>query len=208
MGLNYLAKNKPIEKLKTPFVFNSTGALVGLLALILSFILLFPLKFFGIETGTEIDFNSFSIFSIVTLIIGIYRLSSSFSIDFSKHAKLANLATNVIIAAAAITVLFFQMVASGQEWLNVLLGVGLLSYAIGRIIIGAFAGKFNTALRAFNIMIGIAIGLFSTLIILFARVQIYSSDGLSVSLGFGYFANITLILIGVDLLASAIFSYF
>ncbi len=79
---------------------------------------------------------------------------------------------------------------------------------LGGIIIGAFAGKFNTALRAFNIMIGIAIGLFSTLIILFARVQIYSSDGLSVSLGFGYFANITLILIGADLLASAIFSYF
>jgi len=207
VGLNYLAKNKSIEKLKPP-VFNITGALIGLLALILSFVLLFPLKFFGIQTGTEIVINGFAIFSIAILIIGIYRLSNSFSSYFSNRAKLVSLTSNVLIVAVAIIVLFFQMVASRQEWLHVIFGVGLLSYAIGRVTFGFFAGKFNIALRAFNIMIGFAIGLFSTLIILFGTVQIYSSGGMSVYLGFGYFADITLVLIGVDLLASAIFSYF
>ncbi len=73
---------------------------------------------------------------------------------------------------------------------------------------GAFARKFNTSLRASIIMMGVAIGLFSTLIIRFGFVQMYSSGSNNVQFSFGFFADLTLILIGANLLASAIFSYF
>jgi hypothetical protein len=211
VGLNYLFKNKSPEKSKLPFVFSLAGGLIGLFALILGFVLLYPGKFFGIYTGIEIAFHWAPIFSVAMLIIGIYKLFGAFLGDFSSKAKLTNLATGLLLVVVAVSIPFFQMFASvqeGLEWFHVLFGIGLLIYAVGEIMFGAFASKFNTSLRASITMMGIAIGLFSTLIIRFGFVQIYSSGSNNVQFSFGFFAELTLILIGANLLASAIFSYF
>jgi hypothetical protein len=173
----------------------------------LGFVLLFPLRLFGIQTGIEVAFRWVAIFSGGMLIIGIYKLFGAFSGDFSSKVQLINLATGLLVVVVAVSIPFFQMFASMQEnleWFHVLFGIVLLIYAIGRIMFGTFANNFNTSLRASNLMMGIAIGLFSTLIIRFGLVQIYSS----VEFSFGFFAELTLILIGADLLVSAILSYF
>jgi hypothetical protein len=182
--------------------------LVGLLTLIATAITLYPFKFFGIRTGGMILFFGIIISAVTLLVVGIFRLASVFSYGSLSLAIKINVVTSVLTMAVAVVILYFQIVVIGTSWLNLLFGFGLLSYAIGRVVIGALKNEFHFGLRAFNFAIGIAIGILSIIVIFFPLVLISSGANSQVYLPYGYFARIALILIGVDCLVSAILGMF
>ena len=63
--------------------------LVGLLALIIGLIVLYPLRFFSIRIGGKIMVTGTIILGITLLVIGIFRLSSGFLICPSQERGLA-----------------------------------------------------------------------------------------------------------------------
>lgn len=119
-----------------------------------------------------------------------------------------NVVTSILTIAATVAILYFQIVATGTSWLHFLFGFGLLSYAVGRVSIGAFTKENNLGLRAFNLAASLAMGVLSIIIIFFPLVLIPSGANTNVYVPYGYFARITLILIGVDCLVSGILGGF
>jgi len=178
--------------------------LVGLLALIIGIVTLYPFKFFNLGIGAEIMFYGVTLLAVAMLIVGIFRLASVFSFETLSLPKKINVVTSVLTVAMAVVILYFQMVVIGERWLHLLFGIGLLSYAVGRVTIGALTTEYKSGLRAFISLIGIIIGVFSIIIILFQMTPIHSEGSLTVYLTYTYFTGITLVLIGVDCLVSAI----
>jgi len=182
--------------------------LLGLLALISTVITLYPFKIFGIRTGGEIFVFGFIISALTLLVFGIFRLASVFSCEPLNLAKKINIVTSVLTIATAISVLYLQIVVIGASLFHLLLGFGLLSYAVGRVGSGVLANEYNFGLRAFNSAIGIAIGVLSIIVIFFPLVLVSSEINATVYMSYAYFAKIALILIGVDCLVSAILGMF
>jgi len=178
--------------------------LVGLLALIIGIVTLYPLKF----SNTQGIGGQIILLGVALLVVGIFRLASVFSYENLGLAKKVNVATSVLTIAAAVVILYFQIVVQGESWLHLLFGIGLLSYAVGRVTVGALTSEYKFGLRVFIIVIGIIIGVFSSVVILFQMVLIHSEGFLKVYLTYSYFTKITFVLIGVDCLASSIFVMF
>ena len=178
--------------------------LVGLFAFVIGIVTLYPFKFFSIGIGAEIMVYGITLLAVAMLVVGVFRLSSVFSFETLSLPKKINVVTSVLTVAMAVVILYFQMVAIGGRWLHLLFGIGLLSYAVGRVTIGALTTEYKSVLRAFISLIGIIIGVFSTTIILFQMVPIHSEGSLTAYLTYSYFTGITLVLIGIDCLVSAI----
>ena len=178
--------------------------LVGFLVLITTVMTWYPFKFFNAQTGIGIMFfYGIVVSALVLLIVGVFMLVSAFSYDSLSLAKNVNVGTSALVVFAAVVLLFFQMVGMGQYWLHVLFGIGLLSYAVGRVFFGALTAQTYFGLRVFNSAIGVSIGVLSTIVILFPRVLVSSASGVNVYYPYGYFTNVAFVLIGIDCLVSA-----
>jgi hypothetical protein len=182
--------------------------LVGLLTLIMTIVTMYPFGLFGIRNGGIILVFGIIISGITLLMVGIFRLANVFSRETLSLAQKINVVTSVPVVAAAVVILYFQIVATGSSWLHFLFGAGLLSYSVGRVIIGAFTREQNLGLRAFNLALGMAVGVLSVIVIFFPLVLISSIIGAQTYIPYGYFTRIALILIGVDYLVSAILGMF
>jgi hypothetical protein len=138
------------------------------------------------------------------LAIGILRSGSAFLNGFSDLPQKVNASTSLLIVSAALIILYFQIFLTGNQWLHLLFGIGLLGYGIGRIIFRGLTSGLNSVLRALITLLGLIITVFSIIVISFPIVQIYSHAGVTVSFTYTYFVDIAFILIGIDSLASAI----
>lgn len=182
--------------------------LVGLLALIIGIIFLYLFRFFSIRIGGEIMVYGTVILALTLLAVGIFRLVSVFSFETSSLTRKINVLTGVLTILVAVIILYFQTVAIGGSWLHFLFGSGLLSYAIGRVSFGALTKECRSALRGFISVMGITIGAFSVIVVLFQMVLVNSEPSFRSYLTYSYFFEIALILIGVDCLVSAILGMF
>lgn len=182
--------------------------LVGLLTLIMTIVTMYPFGLFGIRNGGIILVFGIMISGITLLMVGGFRLANVFSQGTLSLAQKINVVTSVLVVATAVAILYFQITASGSSWLYFLFGAGLLSYSVGRVIIGAFTREHVLGLRAFNLAIDIAVGVLSIIVILFPLVLISSISGTQTYIPYGYLTRIALILIGVDYLVSAILGMF
>ena len=207
VGYNFLVNDKPPEKTKTRPALAPLGVAVGAAALLLGLIFLFPLRFLGVYVGVSVMFSWVWMFSIALLTVGAFRLSEFSSSGLPPHAKEIHAGANLLVLAAGVIVLFLEMVGLEHGWPHVLLGAGLSAYAVGRLVTGAFAGKINAAQKALGVMFGLAIGFFSIPVVLFSEVTVFHGGGTTLYLGFGFFSDLALILIGTDFLASAVFGW-
>ena len=90
-------------------------------------------------------------------------------------------------------ILFFPLIAA--ETIVILIGIGLLIYAIGRLAVGGAASNLSGALRALIILTGVLVAIFAIIIILFPVVGVYT---------YAFFVSLSFIFIGIDSLASGI----
>jgi hypothetical protein len=178
--------------------------LLGLLVLIIAIVNLYPFKFFNIQTGAEIMMYGIILSGVSMLIVGSFRLASVYSYESLSLAEKINVVTSILTMAMSVVIFFFQLFMTGSRWLHLLFGIGLLSYAIGRVTIGVLTSEINSGLRAYYSAIGMGIAVLSIITISFQMVQISSGVNGTVYITYGYFVDATLIMIGVDFLISAI----
>ena len=198
--------NDENTKVKNSSVYNAIEILLGLVVLTSVMLDLFDFRLFISIFGA---FGLTLIFlGTVLLAIGVLRFGSTFLNGFSSLPQKVNAITSVLTVSAAVIILYFQMFSTGEQWLHLLFGIGLLSYGIGRIIFGGLTSGLNSVLRALITLLGFIIIVFSIIVILFPIVPIYSHAGLTVTLTYTYFVEIAFILIGIDSLASAIAGIF
>ena len=190
--------NEETMKVKNSSVYNAVEILLGLVVLALVTLDLFDFRLFISIFGA---FGlTFMLLGTALLAVGVFRLGGNFLCGFSSLTKKVNAITSVVTIIAAVTVLFFVILATGGFWLRFLFGIGLLSYGLARIRVGILDSKLNFGLRALIGLLGIIIAVFSMIIISFPLVSIDSN----VSFTYGYFVTEAFIWIGIDILASAI----
>ena len=178
--------------------------LVGFLVLTTIVMTWYPFKFFNAQTEIDIMFfYGIVVSALLLLIVGVFMLATAFSYDSLSLAKNVNVGAGALVVFAAVVLLFFQMVGMGQHWLHILFGIGLLSYAAGRVVFGALTAQTNFGLGVFNSAIGVSIGVLSIIVILFQMVLVSSASSVKVYYPYGYFTNISFILIGIDCIVSA-----
>jgi len=187
--------------------------LVGLLALIIGVIYLTPVfRLFSIPIKLQLTFLYYIIFGVVLLAIAVFGLIGAFTSGLARLTKHINAVTSILIITAAVTILFFQMIATGQDWFHFLFGISLLSYTVGRIAIVALAHDYKIGLRAFILGIASAVGVLSVIVILFTQIFLSASTNSNhllsgtvyVFMSSDYFVIIALVLIRVDFLVAAI----
>ena len=177
--------------------------LVGLLALIVAVLGLYPFLF-GIPFGVQLMMFGTIILGVTILVVGIFGAARVFSYETLSLAKKINIATSLLTTAMAVIILYCQFTGVGANWFHVLFGLGLLGYAVGRVAIGGLTREYNSGLRVYYSAIGIALGVLSFIVVLFQMVQTSSTGNATLYLSYGYFVRIALILIGVNCLISAI----
>ena len=158
-------------RVKNSSVLSAIEILLGLIILTLVMLDVFDFRlFFAIFGVLSV---TFILRGLALLSIGVLRLGTSFSYGFSSLVKKFNIVTSVLTILVAVTILFFEMVAMGLHWLNLLFGIGLLSYGIGRITVGALTNGFNSGFRALIALTGCVVAAFSVIIIVFPDVRFY-----------------------------------
>lgn len=133
------------------------------------------------------------LFGLALLIIGFLRLATSFSSHLPSSARTTNAVIGILSMIVALVILVFPLFATVS--LVVLVGIGLLIYGIGRILVGGAAGNLSAGLRALVILLGIIVVVFAVMVIFFPVVGIYT---------YAFFVSLSFILIGIDSLASGI----
>jgi hypothetical protein len=181
--------------------------LVGLLALLITVINLYPFKFFGRLAGTVILPFGIMISALILLVVGVLRLVNVYSNETLNLPNKTNVATSVLLLATSVTILYFQIIGIESSWLHFLFGIGLLSCAVGLFTIGVFTKEHNLGLRAFNVIIGLAVCFLSTIVILFPG-GLLSSLPLILYANYGYFTNVALVFIWVNYVISGILGVF
>jgi uncharacterized membrane protein HdeD (DUF308 family) len=168
---------------KTSGGYRAIEIILGLVALAVGILALF--------FPTAVVVTLVVLFGIALLVVGVLRLATAASSDWLPGSTRK---TNSIIGILAIIIgavmLFFPLLAAAT--LVILIGLGLLIYGIGRIVVGIAGGNLNGGLRALLIIIGLIIVAFSLIVIFF---PVYS---------YAVFVSISFILIGIDSLASGI----
>jgi len=104
----------------------------------------------------------------------------------------------------AVMVLYFTLFLTQGSLLHFAFGIGLFSYGIGRITVSVLEHQINLGLRVFIVVSSCIILALSIIIIAFPMVLVQSGPGLKRYLTFGYFLDISYILMGIDCLVSAI----
>ena len=170
-------------------VYNVIEILLGLLILVSVILNMFDFIFFISIFG---PFGlTFMLLGTMLLAVGAIRLRSVFFDEFSSLTKKINATTSVLTLLAAVVILFFVMIATGDLWLRSLFGIGLLSYGIGRIAVGTLASKFNFGLRTLIALFGLTIAFFSIIVLSFPMVQVHPN----VYVTYGYFVDVAFLLI-------------
>jgi hypothetical protein len=206
-------------KIKTGNRLLVTQILVGLLALAVGIISLAPIKFLGFPIGLQVTILSYVIFGVVLIAVAGFRLANAFSLETSRLAKQIDVATSIIIIIPTILILYLQLISYEQLWFHYLFGIGLLSYAIGRIAIGLLERE-NKLERFFTLGLGSAIGVLAVIVLLLRFIPISQTSAMVISngnttitvpsgvhvtaLSSGYLVIIALILIGINLLLPSI----
>jgi hypothetical protein len=182
---------------------------VALFVLIAAVITRFPFTFFHSQIGGYLFVYGTIISALVMLAIGATRLSKFSTIETLTLNSKISVVSDALVMAMAFAVLYFEMLPTNRQWVYLFLGVGLLSYAVGQIILGVFAQDVRLGLRVVTTAIGIVVWALSIVVIFFPLVLIHSTvnggSAMRVYLPYNYFSGIALILIGVDFLISAIF---
>ncbi len=133
------------------------------------------------------------LFGIALFVIGVLRMATAYSSHLPKSAR----ATNVVIGALAIIVglIIWIFPTFALVSFAVLLGIGLLIYGVGRIVVGSAATNLSNGLRGIIIFFGIMVAAFAVLVIIFPVIGV---------LTYAFFVSISFILIGIDSLVSGI----
>jgi hypothetical protein len=191
---------------KTVKSFRVMDILVGLMALLIGILYLAPVKFLGFSICLEMAVFSYVVFSVVLIVVAASRLVGTFSLEISKMAKQIAVTTSILVVISMIFILFFEIVSAEQSWFHYLFGLGLLSYAIGRIAIGFFARQYNFGWRAITLGFGIAISILSIVVLWFRLIPLSSNNNTSygVFLSSGFLIIPSLIIIGIDFLISSL----
>jgi uncharacterized membrane protein HdeD (DUF308 family) len=131
------------------------------------------------------------LFGIALVIIGILRLAAVLFLESMQgFARKTNSIIGILAILIGAVMLFFPLLAAAT--MIILIGLGLLIYGIGRIIVGIASSDLNGGLRILLSLIGFIILFFALIVIFF---PIYS---------YAFFASIAFILIGIESLASGI----
>ncbi|MCW4023540.1 MAG: DUF308 domain-containing protein [Candidatus Bathyarchaeota archaeon] len=133
------------------------------------------------------------LFGIALIAVGILRLATAYTSQLPDSARSSNAVIGVIALIVGLLVVFFPEFATIS--LTILIGIGLLIYAIGRLVVGGAATNLNGALRALIILFGILVAVFALIVIFFPVVGIFT---------YAFFVSLALILIGMDSIASGI----
>jgi len=133
------------------------------------------------------------LFGIALLIVGFLRLATSFSSNNPSSARGANALIGIVAIILGLLILVFPTFATIS--LVVLIGIGLLIYGIGRVIVGGVASNMSGGLRAIVILFGILTAVFGLIIIFIPTVGIFT---------YAFFVSIAFLLIGIDALAAGI----
>jgi uncharacterized membrane protein HdeD (DUF308 family) len=133
-------------------------------------------------------------FGIALLIVGILRLATAASSDWlAPTTRKTNSIVGILAIIFGAIILFAPFFATYV--LVILIGVGLLIYGVGRIVVGGAGGFLSGGLRALLIVVGILVVAFSLLIIFVPAVGV---------LTYAFFVSVAFLLIGIDSLVSGI----
>lgn len=136
------------------------------------------------------------LFGIALLIIGVLRLATAYSSHFPSSARTINAIVGAVAIIVSLLILVFPTFAT--LYFVVLIGIGLLIYGIGRIVVGGAANNLNSGLRGLIVVFGVIVVAFALIVIFFPVVGI---------LTYAFFVSLSLLLIGVDSIASGIIGY-
>lgn len=170
---------------KNSGAYRALEIILGLVALSVGILALF--------FPTAIVVTLMVLFGISLLVIGILRLATAGSHSLSGSTRKVNAAIGILALIFGVIILFFPLFSA--EVLVILVGIGLLIYGSGRIVVGGVASNLSGGLRALLILIGLLIVAFAVVIILFPTIGIYT---------YAFFAAIAFMLIGIESLAAGI----
>ncbi len=171
---------------QTSGAYRAIEIVLGLVALAVGVLALF--------FPTAVVVTLVVLFGIALLTIGVLRLATAASSDWlAPSTRKTNSITGVLAIIFGAIILFAPFFAT--EVLVILIGLGLLFYGVGRVVVGGVAGNLSGGLRALLILIGILVVVFSLIVIFFPLVGIYT---------YAFFVSITFILIGIESLASGV----
>lgn len=165
--------------------YRAIEIVLGLVALAVGILALF--------FPTAIVVTIVVLFGIALLIVGLLRLATAFSAHFPSSARTTNAIIGILAIIVALIILFFPTFATVS--LTVLIGIGLLIYGIGRIIVGGAVSTLSSGLRALVILFGLLVVVFALIVIFFPIIGIFT---------YAFFVSLSFILIGIDSLASGI----
>jgi uncharacterized membrane protein HdeD (DUF308 family) len=134
------------------------------------------------------------LFGIALLAIGILRVATAAtSKGLSSSTRKTNALIGVLVIILASLILFFPALATAT--IVILLGLGLLFYGIGRIVVGGTSTNASGGLRALLIVLGILVVIFAFIVLFVPAIGVYT---------YAFFIAIAFILIGIDSLVSGI----
>lgn len=167
--------------------YRALEILLGLVALVIGIlVLIFP-------TGFAV--TVVVLFGIALLAIGILRLgTAAFRTKRGRFTRAGNAIIGIVALVVAVLVLFFPLVVA--QIIVILIGIGLLIYGLGRIYFGWASGRnLASRLRWLIIITGLLVVIFALVIIFVPAVGIFT---------YAFFVSLSLILIGIDSIASGI----
>jgi uncharacterized membrane protein HdeD (DUF308 family) len=133
-------------------------------------------------------------FGIALVVIGILRLATGASSDWLPPTiRKSNSIIGILSIIFGAIILFVPFFAT--EVLVILIGLGLLFYGVGRIVVGGAVGHLSGVLRALLIVVGLLVVVFSLVVIFFPVVGVVT---------YAVFVSLAFILIGIDSLAAGI----
>lgn len=161
--------------------------LLGLIALVIGvLVLVYP----GMTTATIII-----LLAIALLIIGLFRFFWGFGArNVSGSARSTAILIGIVAVIIAVLILVFPVFATGTA--VILIDIGILVYAIGRIAIGLSAGgNESMGLRSLQIIAGVFLLIIGTVVLIY--------PGLGAAF-LGFLLGIAFLIIGFEGIAAGI----
>lgn len=167
-------------------IYRAAEIILGIVAIAVGITALF----FPLPTMLTIDI----LFGIALIIIGILKIAAAASPKGPNvSAKSANAIIGVVALIIGLLITFFPVI--GALTLIILLGLGLLIWGIGRIVVGGAGSNMNGGLRALLIILGILVAIFGFFVIFVPVLGAFT---------YAFFVALAFILIGIDSIASGI----
>ncbi len=132
-------------------------------------------------------------FGIGLLVIGVLRLATAATFDLPGPARTSNAVIGILAIVVSLLILVFPGFATVS--FVVLIGIGILIYGVGRIIVGGVASRLPSGLRGLVVAFGILVAFFGIVVIVFPVVGV---------LTYAFFVSLAMLLIGVDSIATGL----